>query len=176
MPNRTMLSLTALAAAVLYAAQGVLELTHEQPEVFADAVDYWIETLFAAALLAGAVVLFALARARLSGVGAMIGFALAAAGSTALLVAAIFTAIEGRDSLEPLFGLGFLAVFVGYVTLAVVDLRSGLIPARAGLILLIGFVAAVLVDDLGAGGLVLAVSWAALSRLLQSSETPAAGR
>jgi len=100
-------------------------------------------------------------------------------------VAALATALDGREALDALFPLGFLAVVAGYVTLAVLDLRKRLLPPGAGLVLLIGFIGAVIVSgvvgallDSGGdggtgGGLVLAASWAALARLISESVEPA---
>jgi hypothetical protein len=71
----------------------------------------------------------------------------------------------------------------GYLTLAVVDIRGKLVPRRGGLVLLAGFVATAVLDNLaaGTGGLVLAAVWAALSRIIaipdvSTSRTPRAAR
>lgn len=168
MSRRSTLSLAALAAAAFYAITGAIELAHDQPTVFADPIDYWLEACFVAALAASAGVLAAIGRAGLSGRSGSSGWLIAAGGNAALLVAAAATLVEGRESLDPLFGLGFLAIVVGYLTLAVIDLRGKLLPRRGGLVLLAGFVATAVIDNLaaGAGGLVLAATWAALSRLI----------
>jgi hypothetical protein len=168
MSRRSTLSLLALAAAVLYGLSGAIELAHDQPTVFAAPIDYWLEACFVAALAASTGVLAAIGRAGLSGRAGATGWAVATAGTAALLVAAAATLVEGRERLDPLFGLGFLAIVVGYLTLAVIDLRGKLIPRRGGLVLLAGFVATAVIDNLvaGAGGLVLAATWAALSRLI----------
>jgi hypothetical protein len=179
-------TLFALAAAVagLYAVTGVLQLIHDQPTVFADPIDYWIEAAFAGALALSVVVLASLARVGASSRARAAGWTLAAGGHAALLVAALATAIDGREALDALFPLGFLAIVAGYVTLAVLDLRKRLLPSRAGLVLLIGFVGAVIVSgvvgallDSGGdggtgGGLVLAASWAALARLISEPMEP----
>jgi hypothetical protein len=170
MLRRNILFSIALLAAALYAVEGALELTHDQPTVFADSIDYWIEGFFAAALLASVAVLASLARADRSSRAATVGWALGAVGHSALLAAAIATSFEGRESLDALFGLGFLAIVGGYMTLTVVDLRGRLVPARGGLVLLVGWIAAIVVDSVGAGGIALAASWAALSRLLSTEE------
>jgi hypothetical protein len=179
-------TLFALAAAVagLYAVTGVLQLIHDQPTVFADPIDYWIEAAFAGALALSVVLLASLARVGASSRARAAGWTLAAGGHAALLVAALATAIDGREALDALFPLGFLAIVAGYVTLAVLDLRKRLLPSRAGLVLLIGFVGAVIVSgvvgallDSGGdggtgGGLVLAASWAALARLISEPMEP----
>jgi hypothetical protein len=175
MSRRSTLSLAALAAGALYAVSGAIELAHDQPTVFADPIDYWLEAFFVAALAASAGVLATIGRARLSGRSGVIGWFLAGAGNAALLVAAGATLVAGRESLDPLFGLGFLAIVAGYVILAVTDLRGRLVPRRGGLMLLAGFVATVVVDNLatGAGGLVLAATWAAFSRLVAGPDLSA---
>jgi hypothetical protein len=168
MSRRNTLYLLALAAAGFYAIAGAIEVAHDQPTVFADPIDYWLEASFVAGLAATVAVLASIGRAGLSGRAGTIGWLLAAAGNAALLVAATATLVAGRESLDPLFVLGFLAIVVGYVTLAVTDARGKLVPRRGGLVLLAGFVATAVVDNLvaGAGGLVLAAAWAALSRLI----------
>jgi hypothetical protein len=183
MSRRNTLSLLALAAAAFYALTGAIELAHDQPTVFADPIDYWLEACFVAALAASVAVLVSIGRAGLSGRSGTIGWLVAAAGNAGLLVAAAATLAGGRESLDPLFGLGFLAIVVGYLTLAVVDVRGTLVPRRGGLVLLAGFVATAVLDNLvaGSGGLVLAAAWAALSRLIaipdtSTSPTPRAAR
>jgi hypothetical protein len=168
MSRRNTLSLLALVAAAFYAVTGAIELAHDQPTVFADPIDYWLEACFVVALAASAAVLATIGRAGLSGRSGAIGWLAAAAGNAALLVAAAATLVEGRESLDPLFALGFLAIVLGYLTLAVTDLRGRLVPNRGGVVLLAGFVATVVLDNLvaGAGGLVLAAAWAAFSRLI----------
>jgi len=168
----------ATTVAALYAALGVIEVTHDQPAVFADAIDYWMEALFVAALGLSAAVLASLARTGSSGRAATVGWVVAASGSALLAAVALVTAVEGRESLDGLFPLGFLLAVVGYLTLGVLDARGRLYPRRAGLVLVIGFIGAAVVDsvvggilgtegDGGAGGgLVLAATWAAFGRLI----------
>lgn len=172
MSRQTILARLALLAAGAYAVTGALELVHDQPTVFADPIDYVIETAFVLALAATVGVLFSIGRAGLSGRPAMAGWILAVAGNAALATAALATTIEGREALDPLFPLGFLAIIAGYLTLAVVDLRSRLVPPRAGLLLLLGFIATALIDNLvtGGGTLVLAATWAALGRLISAPQ------
>lgn len=176
----------ATAAAALYAGLGVIEITHDQPTVFADAIDYWMEAIFVAALGLSAAVLASLARARSSSLAATVGWVAGAAGSALLAAVALATAIEGREALDGLFPLGFLLIVAGYVTLGVLDARGRLHPSRAGLVLAIGFIGAAVVDsvvggilgtegDGGAGGgLVLAATWAAFGRLLSEATAPQA--
>lgn len=177
MPRHTILVRLALIAVGAYALTGALELSHDQPAVFADPLDYVIEAMFALALIAGTGVLLLLFRARLSTRAATIGWGLAAAGNATLATAALATALAGREVLDPLFPLGFLTIVAGYLTLTAADLRNRLIPPRSGLVLLIGFVATAIVDNIviGGGTLVLAATWAAFSRLMSvphSQERP----
>jgi hypothetical protein len=175
MSGRSTLSLVALAAAAFYAITGAIELAHDQPTVFVSPIDYWLEACFVAGLAAGVAVLASLGRAGLSGRAATIGWVVAAAGHAGLLIAASATLVNGRESLDPLFGLGFLAIALGYLILAAVDVKGTLIPRRGGFVLLGGFVATAVLDNLvaGAGGLVLAAAWAAFSRLIAVPETSA---
>ncbi len=163
----------ALVAAGAYAVTGALELSHEQPAVFADPGDYIIEAAFVVALLASLSVLIWLCRANLSTRPATAGWAVAAAGHAALATAALATALAGRETLDPLFPLGFLAIVAGYLTVAGSDLRTHLVPSRGGVVLLMGFVATAIVDNLvtGGGTLVLAATWAALARLMSVPRT-----
>ena len=172
MSRPTILSRLALLAAGAYAVTGALELAHDQPTVFADPIDYVIETAFVLALAASVAVLFSIGRAGLSGRPAMAGWMLAVTGNAALATAALATTIDGREALDPLFPLGFLAIVAGYLTLAIVDLRSRLVPPHGGLLLLLGFIATAVIDNLvtGGGTLVLAATWAALGRLISAPD------
>lgn len=163
----------ALLAVGAYAVTGALELLHDQPTVFADPVDYVIEATFVVGLLASISVLIWLCRAGLSTRPATVGWAAAAAGHAALATAALATTLAGREALDPLFPLGFLAIIAGYLTLAASDLRNHLVPPRSGVVLLVGFVATAVVDNLvtGGGTLVLAATWAALARLMSVPHT-----
>ena len=179
MSRRALLNRLALVAAGAYALTGALELSHDQAAVFVDPIDYAIEIAFVLALAASVGVFFSIGRARLSGRTATVGWMLALAGNTALATAALATTIEGREALAPLFALGFLAIVAGYLALAAVDLRGRLVPPRAGLLLLLGFSATAVVANLvtAGGSLVLAATWAALSRLICAPDvTSAAGR
>ena len=161
------LSRLAIAASSLYAVAGAIELAHDQPTDFRSTADYLIEGLFVAALVATIAFFLVLAR---DGDGSRrdeVGWGAAAAGQGALFVAALATAVNGRESLDPLFPLGLLVTFAGYLVLLVLDLRGRLAPARAGVVLVVAIVAAAVVDNLvtGGGTLVLAAAWAALAGL-----------
>ena len=163
------IALLALAAAGLYAVTGAIGIAHEPPTTFADPIDYVLEWAFVGALAATVVALTILGRS-----GAGFGAFVAALGHLLLLVAATATAVDGREALDALFGAGFLAIVAGYVILAVRDARGRLSPARVGLILLLGWIASVAVDaTTGAGGFVLAASWAGVARLTSPSAATA---
>jgi hypothetical protein len=169
----------ALAAAGLYATTGAIELAHNQPRIFADAIDYWLEAAFVAALALSTTTLVILARAGLHGPLAVRGWAVAAAGHGCLLVAALATLVAGRELLDALFVVGFLATLGSYLLLAVLDAGARIIPGRAGFVFLAGFALTVAVDNVvsGTGGLVLGMVWAAFARLLSTSyELTLAGR
>jgi hypothetical protein len=155
----------ALAAAGAYAVTGAIGLVDEQGSPFTDTLDYVLEWVFVAALAATVGALVLLAREAASR-AATIGAGLAAAGNSALLVAATATAIGGRETLDPLFGIGILAIIAGYITLTVADVRGRLAPKGLGLILLIGWFASIPVDvATGAGGLMLAAAWAGVAHV-----------
>jgi hypothetical protein len=119
--------------------------------VFADAIDYWMEAIFAAALGLSAAALAAVARAGSSSPAATVGWVVGASGSAVLATVALATAIEGRETLDWLFPLGFLLIVAGYLTLGVLDARGRLDPSRAGLVLVIGFIGAAVVDSVVGG-------------------------
>lgn len=173
MPDKMLAPATWLATAG-YAVTGALELAHDQRTEFASPLDYLIEVTFAVALGATAVATFALLRSRPGGRAVATGWVLATAGHLALFTSALATGIAGRDALGPAFLVGLLATVAGYVTLTVADLRGRLLPERAGIVLLVGFVGSVvlgavtaaLLTDGGGGTLALAASWAAMTRLV----------
>jgi hypothetical protein len=164
--------LAASAAAGLYAAVGVLELAFGQETVFTTPTEYVIEWQFVAALAAAVTFLVVGARGATDRVTA-VAFAVAAAGHTAMGVAAVATALAGRESLDVLFPLGVLLGGVGLIALAVQDLRRRVRPWRGGLVLAAAFVLAIPADALaGSGSLVLAAGWSAMSRLLATATAP----
>jgi hypothetical protein len=168
--------LAASAAAGLYAAVGILELAFGQETVFTSPVEYVIEWLFVGALGAAVTFLVAGARSATDRLTA-VSFGAAAAGHIAMGIAAVATAIAGRESLDVLFPLGVLLGGIGLLALAVQDLRRRVEPWRAGLVLAAAFVLAIPADALaGSGSLVLAAGWSAMTRLLATStaRTPVA--
>lgn len=162
---------TALAVAVPNAAFGVLEVLHTQPAQFSAPVDYVIEVAFALAMAATATAL-ALMSTRVAGT-ARRAWQAASGGAAALTLSAVATAVVGHDALGPVFSLGLLGLVGGYLTAAVLDLRGRLAPRGAGAVLLVAFVASVVVQGTGAGGLVLAAGWLGLARLAAPSPVPA---
>jgi hypothetical protein len=160
---------SALVAGVLYAAVGVLELVHGQGAVFTSPVEYVIEWLFAGALCAVVGVLAGSARSAADRLTAT-ACAVAAAGTAAMGIAAVATAVTGRESLDALFPLGVLLAGAGLLGLAVQDVRRRVHPARAGIVLAAAFVLAIPADAVaGSGSVVLAAGWLAVARLLSSA-------
>jgi hypothetical protein len=162
----------ALVAGLLYAVLGALQLAFGQGTVFTSPVEYVIEWMFVAALVLGVTALAA--GARTSGDRLTRGcLAVAAAGHAALLVAAAATAWAGREALDAVFPAGVLLSGLGLLAVAIQDLRRRVRPSRAGVVLAAAFVLAIPADALaGAGSLVLAAGWLALSRLLVTHPAP----
>ena len=164
-------------ATAAYAVTGALELLHDQRSTFASPLDYLIEIAFALGLgaTAAASTLYA-TRPPFRSVA--VGWLLATVGHLALFASAAATVLAGHDALGPAFMLGLLATLGGYVTLLVADLRGRVRPARAGVVLLVGFVGSVvlgavmaaLLTDGGGGTLALAASWAAVARLARVAD------
>ena len=174
MNRRTAVPLLALAAAGCYAIAGAIEVAHDQPTAFASPLDYWLEAAFVVGLLASVsalAVLSSLAPRRLPAAA----WGVAAAGNAGICVAALATAVRGRESLDLLFSVGFLLLAVGYLTLALLDLRGRVMPARAGVVLLGGIVVAAVIDQVGAGSLALTASWVAVAALTRVAGVADAG-
>ena len=165
----------ALGVASLYAVVGALELMSdhnaEDGAPLVETVDYALEWAFAAAMAVTAIALVTLRLAPASRWGRIATVA-AATGHGMLAIGAAATAVNGRETLDALFALGSLVLVIGYVTLAVLDVRRRVQPPRAGIVLALGFVAATITDGLGiGGGFMLAASWAAVAQL--GTRTPA---
>jgi hypothetical protein len=159
----------ALAAAVLFALTGLLELLHTQVQPFAGAMDYAVEGAFAAALAAGAAACWAL-RDR----GARRAWSAAAAGHGVLAVAAAATFVRGQDALGPLFLLGLLVLTGGLAAAALADARRGVAPRWVGLALAAGWVASLAAGTTLLAGLGwLAVAALAVGRLAGRAPRPA---
>lgn len=152
-----------LAVAVPHAAFGVLEVVHDQNEVFQEPLDWVVEVCFAAAMLGAGLALRAMAR-RAGGV-TRAAWHTAAAGSVAVGAAATATAVAGEEVLDPVLAVGLLAVLLGYLAALVLDLRGHVLPRRAGVVLFVSLLGSLLLEPTGAGGLVLAAGWLGLARL-----------
>jgi hypothetical protein len=172
-PVSRSLSPVALSVGVLYAVLGGLELAFGQATVFASPTDHVIEWLFVAVLALGALLLVRAAResdARVTSVA----FLVTAVGHTAMGVAALATAVAGRESLDALFPLGVLLTLCGLVALAVQDLRKRVLPPHVGVVLAVAFVLAIPAGALiDVGSLVLAAGWLATARLLGAAREDA---
>jgi hypothetical protein len=159
--TRLSLPLAALAAALLFAVEGVLELVHDQHESFTGVMDYVIEAGFVVALVAGAAALLELRRDG----GPRIPLAIAAAGHAGVAVAAAATFARGEDALGPIFMLGFLGITAGFAATAVQDARGRLAPKRAGLALAATWIVTVALNSV----LPLAAAWLAVAALAKTS-------
>jgi hypothetical protein len=135
-------SVLALATAALFIVTGILELAHDQVSPFAGTFDYVIEAAFLAALAAGAAACWELRRH-----GAKIAWTIAAAGHGILLLPVGATFLRGEEALDALFGVGFLALTLGFLTAAVFDVRRRVTPRYAGLALLVAWIATVALDS-----------------------------
>ena len=157
--TRIALPLVALAAALLFAVEGVLELVHTQNETFTTTLDYVIEGAFVAALVAGAAALLEL-RDR----GPKVALTIAAAGHGAVAIAAAATFVRGEDALGPIFMLGFLGITAGFVATAVQDARGHVRPRHAGMVLAATWVATVALNSV----LPVAAAWLLVAALASS--------
>lgn len=111
---------------MLYALTGIMNLFAPQEEVFNSFTDYFIEELFALALLGtlmAIVGLHALQSARYGRLGA-VGPLTAFVGHMLLLLAAATTILAGREALDLIFLGGSLAALVGLVLLGAMTLRA----------------------------------------------------
>lgn len=154
----------ALAAGVLFAATAAIDIPHDQAEPFVSRADFVLEAVFALSLAAAALTLGALARVAASW-AARAGFGVAALGTGTLSVVAGATHVSGHDVWGAAFGLGLLGIAVGYLTLAVADLRRRVEPRYAGLVLLVALVAMVALGD-GYGEIAWSVGWFTVAALL----------
>lgn len=161
----------ALAAGTLFAATAAIDIPHDQPDVFVSRLDFVLEAVFALSLAAGAWALWTLARQAAGRVTA-VAWAAAATGSSLLALTAGATHVSGRNVLGPVFGIGLLLVLVGYVTLAVLDLRRRVEPRFAGIALAASMIAMIALGD-GFGVLAWSAGWFAVAALLQPSTVPA---
>jgi hypothetical protein len=166
----------AIAAGVMYVLTGIINLFNPQKPMFISFSDYLIEVMFVVALLGTLVTitgLHGLHRDRYGGLG-MAGFLTAFAGTALLLVAAVTTALAGREVLGAVFLMGFLATLVGLVLLGAAVLRAGVLPSWCGVLLLAGFPLSMILDVLAnVGGELLGVVWTLVGyALLSNGEAP----
>ena len=86
-----------------------------------------------------------------------------------LLVTVGATFVRGEDALDPLFGIGFLAITIGFLVAAVLDARGRATPRRAALVLLAGWIVTVALDS----GLGVGAGWLAVAALAAAPARPA---
>lgn len=155
--------LAAMLAGAMYELTGIIHLLNPQRPVFLSFSDYLIEVIFVIALLGTLVAiagLHALHQDRYGRLGAA-GSLTAFVGTVLLLVAAVATTLAGRETLDVLFPIGFLAALVGLVLLGATSLRARVLPSWCGVLLIAGFPLSAVLDVLaGAGGILLGVIWA----------------
>jgi hypothetical protein len=142
---------------------GVLEVLHDQPEVFVDPLDWAIEIAFAVAMGLAAAALLLLGR-RATGL-VRVAWGTAAAGAAAVAAAAGATAVAGEEVWGALLGVGLVCVLLGYLAALVLDLRGRVQPRRAAVVLFVALIASVVAESTGAGGVVLAAGWLAVAKL-----------
>lgn len=162
------LTTLSLTAAVPAAALGVLEVLHDQREVFTSSLDYVVEVVFAISMLAATAAYSYLA----SGSTGLprVAWSLCAAGSASVAVAATATAVAGEEVLGTVLGVGLLALVIGLLVALVADLRGRVEPRRTGVLLFVALVGSVVVEATGAGGLVLAAGWFGVSRIAETRQ------
>jgi hypothetical protein len=154
-------------AGVCYSAQTLLGLWQPQQEQFQSLSDYWIELFFIAALLG---TLGGLLTLRSRHVGKMsrlftVGLAVAAAGVGGLVISAVATLLLGQNALGLLFVTGLLTTIVGNLLLGSAIIRSKLLPAWLGLLLVISWPLSMALADFG--GLLVGSVWLAIAGQLQ---------
>jgi hypothetical protein len=154
----------ALLAGTLFAATAAVDIPHEQAQPFASSLDYLLEVLFCLSLATSALTAWALSRSA-SAKAVVAAWRCFAGGGAVLAVVTGATAVAGHDVLGPGFLLGGLAMLVGAVMLAVLDVRRRVSPRGAGILLLGAVVAMVALGD-GYGLLPWAAAWFAMSTLL----------
>jgi hypothetical protein len=157
----------ALVTATLFAVTAAIDIPHEQAQPFASTLDYVLEAVFALSLASAALTLGTLAGAA-RGLAARLGFGAACAGSATLAVVAGATHVNGEDVLGPGFVLGLLGTVIGYLVLAVADLRGRVEPRYAGLALLGSTIAMVALGE-GLGLLGWTAGWVAVAALSQAA-------
>jgi hypothetical protein len=136
----------ALLAGSLFAVTAAIDIPHDQAKVFDSTLDYVLEASFTLALVAGAATLFSLFRSA-HGWGPRLGFGLSSLGTLTVALAAGATLVNSRETLDSVFPLGLLGITLGYLVLAVADLRRLVHPRFAGLALVGTLVAMIAVGD-----------------------------
>ena len=154
----------ALLAGSLFAVTAAIDIPHDQAKVFDATLDYVLEASFTLALVAGAATLFSMFHSA-HGWLPRIGFGLSSLGTLTLALAAGATLVNGREALDSVFPLGLLGIMLGYVVLAVADLRRRVHPRFAGLALVGTVVAMIALGD-GYGVIAWSAGWFTVAALL----------
>jgi hypothetical protein len=164
--------LAAIVAGVMYILRGIVSLFDPQKPMFTSFSDYLIEVMFVVALLgtlgaiAGLHVLHQDRYGRLGVAGSLTAFV----GTALLLVAAVVTALAGREAFGTVFLIGFLVTLVGLVLLGVAVLHARVLPSWCGVLLIAGFPLSAILDVLAnVGGELLGVVWTLVGYALLSN-------
>jgi hypothetical protein len=164
----------AFVSGSLFAATAAIDLPHDQAREFVSTADYVLEAVFTLALAAGTLTLLALLRSATSRL-ARVGFAVAGLGTATLAVVAGATFVNGSEVLDTVFPLGLLGIILGYLVLAVADLRRNVEPRFVGLALIASLAAMIALGE-GLGVVAWAFGWFAVAALLAPAPARAATR
>jgi hypothetical protein len=146
----------AVAAGVMYAAQGMILLREPRLDHWTDS-DYVAYTLFASALLCSTSALIMLAVARALGRLGTVGVVVSSVGLGCLAATAAVRVVLGDEVLDPLFLLGFLMVAVGYLIFALATVRN---HSLASVLPLLGVIGAIALQDEHGAGVWMGAVWA----------------
>ena len=164
----------ALLAGVAWTALGIVDLATvggRGSEILRSAIVY--QTLYVVALASTPGGMVGLHDRQTPSYGKLgtAGFLAVLAGVALLLVGHTLTlllgGIFGRAFLDPVLGAGLWSVFVGFVLSGAATLRLKALPRWCGVALIICLPLAVALGDYG-GGIVLGVTWLAVSYVLAS--------
>jgi hypothetical protein len=163
--------LPVLVAGIAYAADGLWQLRHHQPDHHWTTTDRWIEVLFAVALLASIAALPAIRELATAGRAGAVGTRIAQLGFAVLSIASTASLVHGGNVLGFAFGLGLLAALIGLGMLTVAGFRDGQMQWAAP-ILLAGFVVGMVLGDHG-GTVLIGAAWLAVGWLIDNDSQPA---